>query len=282
MNARVPSRVLRLPDRGSLLVCTDLHGNLGDFRRMRYLFERTLERSPRSHLLFSGDLVHGPNYSRAEWPSYLGSFYEDCSGQLLDEFSELRDRHPGQVHALLGNHEHSHIGGPHTPKFWADETAHFEHTVGPERSARYQQLFRSFHVVALAPCGLAVTHAAPNAEVESIEEIEQLPYEGYETMNVLALQAMPLLGRLLWARGCPTRVARRFLDALADPAPNVVAFGHEIVTRGFEIIDDAQLLLSTSFGVADDHKYYLQVDLAGRYDSTAALRVGQELRRLHG
>ena len=168
MSQSKPNRLLRLPFKGTLYICTDLHGNLRDFRRMRELFLKSVDQGEDPFMLFSGDSIHGPNCEPDEWPSYLGDHYYDESGVLLDEFIQFQADFPGRVACLIGNHEHSHVGGPHTPKFWADETAHFEETVGSERAARYNKLFRSFPTVAVSHCGVAVTHAAPNAEISAL------------------------------------------------------------------------------------------------------------------
>lgn len=278
-----PSRLLRLPRRGKLLICTDLHGNLRDFRRMREVFEQANTEEPRPFLLFTGDLIHGPSCEPEEWPSYLGSYFRDESDRIVEEFIELQERHTGQVACLLGNHEHSHVGGPHTPKFWPDETLHFEQTVGARQARRYRRLFRTFPMAAVSACGVAVTHAAPNAEISGPTEIERIRYDGYEELPIATLEQMPLIGRLLWSRSCPAAVARRFLEALSAGGPRLtmVVFGHEIVVEGYERIGDEQLLLSTSFGIPDRNKHYLAIDLERRYRSTAALRPGEELLPLY-
>jgi hypothetical protein len=286
MTAADPSpRILRLPRRGRLLVATDLHGNLQDFRRLRDLFEAARQTTGgAAHLLFTGDLIHGPDYSLPDWPDFMGSYYEDHSGPLLDEFIALQAAFPGQVHALLGNHEHSHIGGPHTPKFWPDETRHFEEVVGPARAARYRALFAGFPLVAITGCGVAVTHAAPNLVIDGAHAIESLRYDGYEQMRLDQLDQMPPLGRLLWARRCPKAVARAFLTALSGsegPALHLVVFGHEVVNDGFNRVGDEQLVLSSSFGLRNAHKHYLELDLAGSYRSTADLVLGRELLALY-
>ncbi|MBK8479856.1 MAG: metallophosphoesterase [Proteobacteria bacterium] len=280
------ARVLRLPRQGALLVGTDLHGNLGDFRRLQALFEVAQRRSAgAAQLLFTGDLIHGPNFSRRDWPEFMGSYYEDQSAQLLDALIALQRRYPGQVHSLLGNHEHSHIGGPHTPKFWSDETKHFEDTVGPLRAARYRALLEGFPLVAVTRCGVALTHAAPNVVIDGAATLEALSYAGHEQMRFDEVDAMPALGRLLWARRCPRPVGQAFLRALSDPdGPplRLVVFGHEVVNRGFHPVSDEQLVLSTSFGLQDASKHYLELDLAGSYRTTADLRLGHELLPLYG
>ena len=72
-------------------------------------------------------------------------------------YAGLAAQYPGRVHALLGNHEHGHIGGPHTAKFAADEVALLEQILGPAgdraharhhphvRARRGQQVRRGVH-----------------------------------------------------------------------------------------------------------------------------------------
>ena len=111
------ARVLRLPDHGRLLVCTDLQGCLRDFQRVVQLFQQALlDHQGDAHVLFTGDLIHGPHIDPEDWPDFLGEYYRDASGEVMMAYARLAAQYPGRVHALLGNHEHGHIGGPHTAK----------------------------------------------------------------------------------------------------------------------------------------------------------------------
>ena len=278
-----PSRLLRLPSDGTLLVCTDLHGHLADFERMVQIFRQRGRAGERPYLLFTGDLIHGPNRSAEDWPPFLGDPYADQSVEVVDGFMALQREAPGRVACLLGNHEHSHVGGPHTPKFWPDETAHFEQEAGPSRTQLCQRLFRELPAVAAGPCGVAVTHAAPAARIAGPEDIENLVYEGFEDLEIWSMAESRVLGALLWARYCTPETARAFLGALARGGPplGLVVYGHEIVPEGYRQVGDEQLVLSSSFGVPREQKFYLELDLAGRYQSVADLRVGREIMPLY-
>lgn len=268
------ARVLRLPDRGVLLVCTDLQGNLADFRRIESLFREAHATTGDAHLLFTGDLVHGPHIAPRDWPDYLGAFYRDESGPLVDALVALQHELPGRVHAILGNHEHAHIGGPHTAKFAADEVVLLESIVGPSGSAKLRTVFRTFPLVALAPCGIVFTHGAPAADIRSPVEIEEARLDGGDWESPLDIFHTPVVGPILWARSAPTDVARRFLKAMGG---RLSVFGHDVVPEGYECIGEEQMIVSTSFGVEDANKVYLQVDLGGHYDSVRDLRVGAEI-----
>ena len=61
------ARVIRLPDKGRLLVCTDLQGCMRDYVRMVEVFEQALiDYGGDVHLIFTGDLIHGPHIEHFE------------------------------------------------------------------------------------------------------------------------------------------------------------------------------------------------------------------------
>ncbi|MBI4511666.1 MAG: metallophosphoesterase [Deltaproteobacteria bacterium] len=273
------ARVLRLPDHGRLLVATDLQGCLRDFVRMERIFRAAEDKSlGEVHLLFTGDLIHGPRIPEDGWPDYLGEFYKDESPKLIDRFIALQERFPKQVHSLLGNHEHGHIGGPHTAKFAYDEVALLESILGPKNTEKLRRLFRDFPLVAVAPCGIVFTHGAPAAHIRSIAEIEAAKLDGITYRSPVDILHVPVIGQILWARSASAEAARKFVGALGG---RVSVFGHDVVPQGFERVGDEQIIISTSFGVADAQKVYLDIDLSRRFDTVHDLREGIEIVPLY-
>ncbi len=273
------ARVLRLPDHGRLIVCTDLQGCLRDFHRIVEVFDQAMaEHRGDAHLLFTGDLIHGPHLTRADWPDFLGEYYRDASGELIDELDVLIKRHPGRVHALVGNHEHGHIGGPHTAKFALDEVALLEQQLGAEASARMRAVLRDFALVAIAPCGAVFTHGAPAAVIASVADIEAAALDGFDHGSPLDVLDTPVLGAILWARSAEPVAAAAFVHALGG---TLCIYGHDVIPEGFERIGDEQMVVSTSFGVFDRNKVYVELDLAARYGSVTELRVGHEILPLY-
>jgi hypothetical protein len=273
------ARVLRLPDHGRLLVCTDLQGCLRDFQRMVELFEASLlEHLGDAHLLFTGDLIHGPHIDPQDWPDFLGEFYRDASGEVITELAALAVRYPGRVHALLGNHEHGHIGGPHTAKFAADEVALLEQILGPAGTVRLRAIVQTFALAAIAPCGVVLTHGAPAAQIESVADIEAADLSCAGLSSPLEVLDTPVIGRILWARNASEEEARRFLRATGGA---VSIYGHDVIPEGFECVGDEQMVVSTSFGVVDANKIYVSLDLGGRYRSVRDLRIGHEILPLY-
>ena len=273
------ARVLRLPDHGRLLVCTDLQGCLRDWKRMVALFEQALvDHGGDAHLLFTGDLIHGPHIDPEDWPDFLGEYYRDASDEVIDELVVLTMRHPGRIHALVGNHEHGHIGGPHTAKFAADEVALLEQILGPAATARMRAIIHTFAIAAVSRCGAVFTHGAPAAQIDRLSELEACDLSGAQYASPLDVLDTPILGKILWARSATDAEARRFLRATGG---TLAIYGHDVIPEGYEVIGDYQMVVSTSFGVIDAHKMYVSLDLAARYRNIHDLRIGHELLPLY-
>ena len=263
-------RVVELPDRGRLIVATDLQGNLADFERVGDIFDRAAAEPDGAVLVVTGDLVHGPEIPRAHWPEYLGSYFRADSAAVLQCAEDLAERHPGRVHYLLGNHEHAHIGGPVVSKFFANEAHRLEQLMGPARSAFVRDWFRSWPLVAMARrARLLMLHAAPNAAISSSDDVERVrldPPGGAEGV------VDGVLAELLWARTASEERARAFLRAF-DPELRVAVYGHDVVREGFAIDREPLLCISTSFGCYDGDKLYLEWDLAEAAESASQVAL---------
>ncbi|MBK7857424.1 MAG: metallophosphoesterase [Archangiaceae bacterium] len=269
-------RLLRLPERGKLLAATDLQGNLGDFERLLTHLDAA---GPDAWLVLTGDLVHGPDEDTFNhWPDHLGARYRDESPRLVEAFIEAQRARPGRVHCLLGNHDHAHIGGPATAKFHDDERAALEARLSPQGRARLKELISSFPLVAVGRCGAVLLHAAPGAAFDDAAQLDGLKLDGYDDWHFSDFIAeVPLLGALLWARAAKPAQSQRFLSAFGG---TVALYGHDIVREGYDKAGDDQLCFSTSFGLDDKAKVYVELDLAAHYPDVHALREGRELLKL--
>ena len=273
------ARVLRLPDKGRLLVCTDLQGCMRDFKRMVAIFEQALiTYHGDAYLLITGDLIHGPYIEPEDWPDFLGEYYRDASGELMIAYAALAAQYTGHVFALLGNHEHGHIGGPHTAKFAADEVALLEHILGAAGTARMRGIIHTFALAAWSRCGAMFTHAAPAAVINSLADLEAADLSGAGFASPLDVLDTPVVGKVLWARSATQQEARRFLKACGS---TISIYGHDVIPEGFEKVGDEQIIVSTSFGLFDQNKVYVSLDLAAKYKSVSDLRVGHELLPLY-
>jgi hypothetical protein len=250
-----------------------------DYLRMVDVYQQALQTYGGDvHLLFTGDLIHGPHIEPEDWPDFLGEYYRDASGELIDAYSGLAAQYPGRVHALLGNHEHGHVGGPHTAKFAADEVALLEHILGPASTARMKGIINTFALAAVTKCGTIFTHGAPAAQIESIADLEAADLSGAQYASPLDVLDTPVVGKVLWARSATEAEARRFLKATKG---TVSVYGHDVIPEGYEMVGHEQIIVSTSFGLYDENKVYLSLDLAGRYKTVRDLKVGQEILPLY-
>lgn len=270
-----------------------MQGNVEDFDRMASIFEEAAKDKDGACLVVTGDLVHGPELTRNQWPEYLGSFYHGDSKKLLDHARSLSSRHPGRVHYLLGNHEHAHVGGPVVSKFFPDEARRLEDLLGAEGTRQMRIWLRTWPFVAVAKSArLLMLHAAPHARIQSAQDLERLSLEGFFDLSLddpfrnpgagpissdMAMQS--ILGALLWARTTSTERGYAFLHAI-EPEARVAVYGHDVARAGYAVEREPLLCLSTSFGCYDGDKLYLEWDLAEPAESAAQV-AKKGLRPLH-
>jgi hypothetical protein len=250
-----------------------------DFQRMVHVFEEALlTYGGDAHLLFTGDLIHGPHIDPEDWPDFLGEYYRDASGEVMIAYAGLAAQYPGRVHALLGNHEHGHIGGPHTAKFAADEVALLEQILGPSGTARMRGIIHTFALAAVSKCGAVFTHGAPAAVVDSVADVEAADLSGAAYASPLDVLDTQVVGKILWARSATAAEARRFVRGMGG---TMCIYGHDVIPEGYECIGDEQMVVSTSFGVFDTNKIYISLDLAAKYRGVNDLRIGHEILPLY-
>ena len=277
---RRKGRFAWIDGQGSLLVVSDLHGNLKDFLRIVEIFEQEKD----ACLLFLGDLYHGPYLTREEWAPYvdvLGDFYYDQSAALFRCFMALYERYPNRVCAILGNHEHAHVGGPRVSKFTEDEAMSFEaQLTSPERQKLYHNI-ASWPWMVASKCGVAFTHGAPPPTAFTLDSLSQ------ESLEVLDPQTWvqpghALLSELLWRRYSPPEDVETFLSHLNQFSPypqNLVSYGHEPAPEGYEIEHPLLFNLSSSFAMQHDDKTYLHFSLNEVYFN--AYEVEMQIRSLY-
>jgi len=250
-----------------------------DFKRFVEIFEQALHQyHGDAHVLFTGDLIHGPHIDPEDWPDFLGEFYRDASGEVMIAYAGLAAQYPGRVHALLGNHEHGPIGGPHTAKFAAGEVALLEQILGASATARMRGIIHTFALAAVSRCGAVFTHGAPAAQIDSLAEFEAADLSGAHYASPLDVLDTPIVGKILWARSASEAEARRFLRACGG---TMAIYGHDVIPEGYECVGDEQMVVSTSFGVFDTNKIYISLDLAARYKNIRDLRIGKEILPLY-
>jgi hypothetical protein len=270
-------RVRLLPAQGTLLVSPDLHGNGADFRRLRDLFQGALRQDPASHWVLLGDSVHAPNpVSRRKRPDLYD--FEDESRAIVLGIAQMQRAHPGQVHYILGNHDHAHVGGRRTAKFYPDEAAHLESLLAEEERAAMHDLFRTALLAVVAPCGVLLAHGSPGDELRALADLDRipLPLDGAESDHAALVESFTE------SYGRPREVTERLLALVSRDAGfpvRLVIHGHDRDEAGYFAEHDNQVC-PVLFGAPPANKRYLRLDLAGRYESVDDLRQGREVCRL--
>ena len=264
---------MHLPDRGRLLVSTDLHGNLEDFDALRRRFEAT----PDAIWVQLGDVVHGPDEeSRRQRPALYD--YPDESVAIVEAMLALKSDHPSRFHYVLGNHDHGHVGGPHPSKFHDDEVEALERDLPPAKRESVRALFADALLAVATPCGLLLTHGVPSDKLRSLAELDTLSLEVATNTE----RANELLRDLLTSYGQQPDVVARMLAKVSLPGErfHLLVHGHDRDEAGF-YVDGSNCLGLCIFGAPRANKRCLWADLSATYASAADLRDGVEIRRIH-
>jgi hypothetical protein len=268
-----------LPARGVLLISTDVHGNLADFVRLEQIFAEESAREPETHWVILGDVVHGPDArARVSHPDWYG--YEDESMAIVERILAAEAGAPGRVHFVLGNHDHGHVGGPHTAKFYADEVAALESGLSHAQRERLRGLFARAMLAAAAPCGVLMTHGAPDSSFERLEDLDGVPLE----LMAMSPSQARMLRALLTSYGQPEAECRAMLGNVSRAAGldlRVLVHGHDRDENGF-FHEGGNQVCPVIFGAARADKRYVRLDLGARYETAEALRDGVEIVRLYG
>ncbi|MFO0620522.1 MAG: metallophosphoesterase [Polyangia bacterium] len=271
-------RHLILPARGRLLVSTDVHGNEEDIATLEAIFVALRAQEPQTHWVILGDVVHAPDAaSRQQRPDLYD--YDDGSMQIVDRILAQQHAHPGHVHFVLGNHDHGHVGGPHTSKFYSDEVNALEDRLHRAERKRLQELFRSALFAVAAPCGVLLSHGAPD---ESLSDLRMLDETPLEPSQMSAMQRR-MMRALLTSYGQPEPTVRALLDSLSKTLPfplSVVIHGHDRDDSGY-FYEGSHQLCPCLFGAPRQHKRYVLLDLSARYQSAQQIRVDEELLLLY-
>jgi predicted phosphodiesterase len=279
MSPGISNRVRILPDQGRLLISTDLHGNREDFERLCAIFfglRKTAEDPTTIHWALLGDLVHGPSdRARERDPVRFG--YLDESPWLVEAVIALRERYPDNIHVVLGNHDHGHIGGPHTSKFHADEVVALERRMSGPAIERMRGLFSEAMLALAAPCGLLLCHGSPDEQLDSLATLGAI-----DPSDEPDISRSSMLRSLLTSYGQRGETTATLLRQLSSPELElrVVVHGHDVDLSGW-YVEHGNQACPVLFGAVPAQRRYLVVELGHRYQRAEDLREGIEVLRLY-
>lgn len=272
-------RHLVLPARGVLLISTDVHGNAGDFARLEAIFAETRKAEPETHWVILGDVVHAPDAAARKSSPDLYDF-DDGSMRIVDRILALEKAARGYVHFVLGNHDHGHAGGPHTHKFHGDEVTALEATLSDEERLRLRGLCERALLAVAAPCGVLLTHGAPDATLERLDDLDDMPLD----IKAMTAAQASVMRALLTSYGQPDHVCIPMLANVSRASGldlRVVVHGHDRDEKGF-FREGGHQVCPVIFGAPHANKRYIRLDLAAHYEGAAEVREDFEILRLHG
>ena len=211
--------IVRIPARGNLLATGDLHDNPMHLARVIELAK--LDRSPDNHVVVH-ELIHGERLVNGLALSY----------RMLVKVAKLQLDHPGQVHALLANHELSQMAGHPVSKGGSDMTANFDEGVDwvfGEDAEEVSQAIRDFvlamPLALLTGNGIMCSHSLPGpSQMARFDmDIIERPLEADEVSHVDALE----LGEGLLTQEVALGVDLQRLRAVGIHADRAVAHPQE-------------------------------------------------------
>lgn len=139
-----------------MLVTGDLHDNPDHYRKIVHLAK--LDDSPDQHLVLH-ELIHGEHLLNGM----------DFSYRMLSNIADLVNRHPGQVHPLLANHELSQLTGRGVSKGAGNSVDLFndavEYVFGDDARtviAAIHEFFLAMPLALITESGALVAHSLPN------------------------------------------------------------------------------------------------------------------------
>jgi len=253
-----PGGMLVIEDARRAIVVGDLHGRYDNLEHI-LKDKRNLEDilSGDAHLIFTGDAVH-PRSRAANSPEA----YEDSFCVMLLVMA-LKAENPFNVHYLVGNHDHAHVGGTPAARGPVRQDRLFEkcsiERFGRRAFEHYRKFVKSCPVTAKlkTPGGaLLLVHAGLSPRVLSEQGLINIFVKGRKGQE---------LRELLWSRNygrqdieqCLKNVGARFvITGHTDPTPRrEQRYGIKIVAEGvFAHVHELQAILSShrnTFGYMD-------------------------------
>jgi hypothetical protein len=224
-------RVIAVTGADDVLVAGDLHGHVGNFRRL--LAVADLARHPRRHLVLQ-EVIHVPSAAPGNDPSH----------QLVDLLGALACQYPDRVHFLIGNHELAQATDRPIWKgdaslndlFWEGVWSAYGDRAA-EVYAAYLELFAVTPLAVRTPNRIFLSHSLPPAKWLDTFDLAVLEQDAAD--EAALLPGGSVYG-LLWGRDTSAEHVAAFLRKVdAD----LLITGHIPCDKGFDVPNDRQVIL---------------------------------------
>jgi hypothetical protein len=224
-------RAVALTGADDVLVAGDLHGHLGNFRKL--LAAADLARRPRRHLVLQ-EVIHAAS----------GGPGPDPSHQLVDLLAALACQYPGRVHFLIGNHELAQATDRPIWKgeatlndlFWEGVWSAYGGRAAEVYGA-YLDLFAAAPLALRTPNRVFLSHSLPPAKW--LDTFDPAVLE-QDAIDEAALAPGGSVYALLWGRDTGRDHVAAFLRRVDA---GLLITGHIPCDRGFAAPNDRQVIL---------------------------------------
>jgi len=234
-------KLVELPKKGKLLVVTDIHGNLKDYKKFMDIWDKFSQGD--NHLVLTGDFIHAMGKKK------------DQSIEVLESVKS-RWENSGNFHVLLGNHEWATISKTCIYKGGVDQNLNFENLLYKKFKDRcerkleeYMEFFKKLPIAVKTGNKVFISHAGPPRDINNIDEIINITSDGY-LGNVKLFQ-------ILWNRS-PDYNQKELESFLKTVGCKVLIVGHTPVD-GVKLVGENQLIVSSSY--SKGKKAYVELDL---------------------
>ena len=245
-------RLIELPDKGRLIIVTDIHGDWDDW----YFYTRKIwnKDDEDCHILFTGDFIHNLNYGY------------DMSLDILDEIDRFYNL--SNFHVLLGNHELMQIKKEDVYKNEVNQTQDFVRHI-EDRSEwteeafmteiMYQETMKAYPWFARTKNGIFIMHAGPHdiAMLKLKDNDKTLLSMDTTGWNKTAID---ILEDFIWARPWDDYTPSLVDEFLETVDCHTMIVGHTPVKYGYGVFGN-QIILSSSYGADKDRKSYIDIPL---------------------
>lgn len=225
--------VVRLPEKGDVVILGDLHGDRDNFDRVVQWAALHLHKD---RYLVLQELIHGgPGDGKGGEESF----------RLLEQAAALKCRYKSRVQMILSNHDLCEILGSIISKAGKNVTAPFwkgiENAYGPvwpEVHGAYRRFLSALPLAVRTPAGVVISHSTPQSDA--------LPYFDYAIFDRSLTMDDYLPGgsvhALVWGRNHDQHAADEFARSVDA---EILVTGHQSAMPGIKTPTSRHIILTS-------------------------------------
>ena len=256
--------VVHLPNKGSVVILGDIHGDRENFDRVVDWAALHLHKN---RYLILQELIHGGPKDKKGG---------DQSFRLLEQAAALKCRYKSRIQMILSNHDLCEILGSVVSKAGKNVTAPFwkgiENAYGevwPEVHGAYRRFLSALPLAVRTPTGVFISHSTPQGD--TLEHFDHSVFERSLTMD----DYLPggSVYSLVWGRNHSQRAADRFANQVEA---EILITGHQTSMPGVKTPTSRHIILTSDGPLGR----FLSLRLNVRAPYNVVLRQATKIRSL--